>query len=50
MTCQQGKMNSGGGQKFTQKLVNQDPVFDRRLKVHRPNKRRLKNKAGNWIE
>ncbi len=27
------------GQKFTQKLVNQTPVYDRKLKVHRPRKK-----------
>ena len=43
MTCQQGNLKAHGGahsQKSTQKLVNQGPVYDRSLKVHRPRKKK----------
>jgi hypothetical protein len=35
-----------GAHKFNQRLVSQNPVYDRVLKVHRPNKRKLKPK---WV-
>lgn len=41
-----GQQSKPQGQKFTQKLVNQGPVFDRKLKIHRPNKRK---KSSKWI-
>ena len=31
-------MKSGTG--FTQKMVSQDPVYDRKMKVHRPRKKK----------
>lgn len=31
---------SCAGSGFTQTLVNQDPVYDRKLKVHRPRKKK----------
>jgi hypothetical protein len=37
----QGK-SSQSGCSFPQRLVSQEPVFDRKLKVHRPSKRRKK--------
>ena len=36
-TCGGGR---GSGSKFTQTLVNQTPVYDRKLKIHRPRKKR----------
>lgn len=35
-----------GGQRFGQTLVNQTPVYDNKLKCHRPRKKRGKTK---WI-
>lgn len=32
------QQNKSSGQKFTQKLVNQGPVYDRKIKLHRPRK------------
>ena len=33
------------GQKFGQRLVTQEPVYDRKMKLHRPKKR----KSGQWL-
>lgn len=35
------------GQKFSSQLVNQQPVYDRKLKIHRPRKK--KGKGVKWI-
>ncbi len=35
------------GQKFSQKLVSQEPVYDRKMKVHRP--RKLATKKPKWM-
>ncbi len=41
MSCQQSNMKAHGANASTpQKLVNQEPVYDRKLKVHRPRKRK----------
>jgi len=38
MSCQQSSTKSGT--QFTQALVNQEPVYDRKLKIHRPRKKK----------
>lgn len=35
-----GSQPSCSGCSFTQKLVDQQPVYDRKLKVHRPRKKK----------
>jgi hypothetical protein len=41
-----GAAKGDSGQKFSQQLVNQTPVYDKILKVKRPRK---KKKGPNWL-
>jgi hypothetical protein len=39
-TPSSGNRPGAGGQRFVQALISQEPVYDRRLKVHRPRKKK----------
>ena len=44
-----GNRPSTGGQRFSQQLVNQQPVYDRKLKVHRPRKKKGKGSQPKFL-
>lgn len=46
MTCGIQHSVQQGGQKFSQKMVSQEPTYDRKLKVKRPRKRKGQTK---WV-
>lgn len=41
------KSNMKPGQSYPKKLTNQEPVFDKKLKVHRPRKK--KGMGPKWV-
>jgi hypothetical protein len=44
-----GNRPAAGGQRFAQQLVTREPVFDRRLKVHRPRKKKGKGSQPKFL-